>query len=79
MATQYTISNIAGGNARRFRLVAGNISMAAVRHANGSDMIGGPVFGGPAKDDAEAAYAELYQQYLDGECDEEVTRIIQGR
>ncbi len=56
----FTISNIAGGDERSFRIRRGTdggwyISDAAVRHARRIGF-GGPRFSGPAADDARAAY-----------------------
>ena len=57
--TTYTISNLAGGDARTFRLgLDGHISDASIRHADRIGF-GGPVFGGPAADDAAAQYEQV--------------------
>ncbi len=57
----YTISNLAGGDKRSFRLNRdGRISDASIRHARKVAM--GPVFGGPAADVASDQYFELMEQ-----------------
>jgi hypothetical protein len=55
----YTISNLAGGDLRTFRLVRGQISDASIRHARRMAM--GPVFGGRAAEQAAAQWAEVSQ------------------
>ncbi len=57
-ATEYTISNIAGGDLRTFRMVDGQISDASIRHAR-SIGFGGPVFGGAAGDQASDQWDAL--------------------
>lgn len=55
-ANTYTIGNIAGGHERSFRLGAnGQISDASIRHARNIGF-GGPVFGGPAGDEARRQF-----------------------
>jgi len=58
MSTSYTVSNIAGGDLRRFRLVRGKISDASIRHARRIGF-GGPTFGGYAGDIANEQYQQL--------------------
>jgi len=53
---EFTISNIAGGDERTFRLDSeGNLSGRAIKHARNIGY-GGPAFGGPAGDRALAAW-----------------------
>lgn len=61
----YTIANVAGGDLRAHRLDQdGRPSDAALRHARAIGF-GGPVFGGPAAEAAEAAHEREYQDSLD--------------
>lgn len=54
----FTISNIAGGDLKRFRLGSdGRISDSAIRHARRIGF-GGPKFEGPAAEAAEQAYTQ---------------------
>lgn len=65
-ARNFTIANIAGGDERSFRLdLNGNLSGRAIRHARDIGF-GGPVFGGPAADQASEKWDEWYQDWLDG-------------
>jgi len=59
MTLSFTISNIAGGDLRQFRLINDHLSSNAVRYASNIGL-GGPDFGGPAGERA----AELWQQHL---------------
>lgn len=62
---EFTISNIAGGDLRTFRMKDGDISDAAVRHADRIGF-GGPKFGGPAGQEAADCYAALEKDRLYG-------------
>ena len=59
----YTISNIAGGDRRWFRLVDGALSGAALAHIRAIGY-GGPVFGGPAASQALLAWEEWLDEAL---------------
>lgn len=60
----FTVSNIAGGDLRRFRLVNGEISGAAIRHAR-SIGFGGPQFSGPAGEEASTQYERIEEESAD--------------
>lgn len=49
--TSFSISNIAGGGLRTFRLLDGRMSAASVKHARNIGY-GGPEFSGPAASEA---------------------------
>jgi hypothetical protein len=60
----FTIANVAGGDLRWFRLDAdGDLSGAALRHARNIGH-GGPAFGGPAADEAHAAWLRRFDEYV---------------
>lgn len=61
-ANQFTIANIAGGDERTFRLVGGELSKAALKHAREIGY-GGPAFDGPAGREAFALW-----QRAEGDC-----------
>lgn len=63
---EFTISNIAGGNERTFRLsVGGNMSAASIRHARNIGY-GGPSFGGAAAAAARERWERIEDARLDG-------------
>jgi hypothetical protein len=63
----FTISNIAGGDKRSFRLDRdGDLSGRAIHHAKNIGF-GGPAFGGPAADQASEKWDEWYQDWLDND------------
>lgn len=66
MSTSFTIANIAGGDERTFRLVDGCMSDAALRHAR-SIGYGGPAFGGPAAEEAQADFDRQEEYRLNGQ------------
>jgi hypothetical protein len=76
---KFTIANAAGGDCREFTW-AGSLSLRALRHAAGPCTAGGcqPVFGGEAAQQAQAEYGDIYEQYLAGECSEEVEAIFRA-
>lgn len=55
--TKFTISNVAGGDARTFRW-NGQLSDRAIRHAR-SIGFGGPLFSGDARAEAAEAYERI--------------------
>lgn len=61
---EFTIANIAGGDERRFRLLDGDISKAAIAHALNIGY-GGPAFEGPAGQLARERFENIEDDRLD--------------
>jgi hypothetical protein len=64
--TTFTIANIAGGDLRKFRLVNGRLSAAALQHARNIGF-GGPEFGGPAGKEAFALWERAEEARIEGD------------
>lgn len=65
----FTISNIAGGNERAFRMSAGgDMSAASIRYARNIGY-GGPSFGGAAAAAAREQWERIEDARLDGDDD----------
>lgn len=67
---EYTIANIAGGDLRKFRLIGGEMSRSALKHARGIGY-GGPAFDGPAGREAAQLFEAAEESRLDGYHDAE--------